>query len=117
MEQKQNTKLMALLRDYVDKVKSIYAEKLDKVILYGSYARGDFTPDSDIDIMILVNGGSAEARAGIDALASMTYDFDMEHDVYVEFSARSRRHFDYWHKAHPFYQNINREGIVLYESA
>ena len=66
--------------------------------------------------MILVNGDHDEGRAGTDALASMTYDFDLEHSVYVEYSARSKRYFDYWHKAHPFYQNVSREGIVLYES-
>ena len=117
MERNLNNKLKALLAEYVDKVNSIYAEKLIKVILYGSYARGDYTPESDIDIMILVDGDHDEVRVENDALASMTYDFDMEHDVYVEYSARSKRYFDYWHKAHPFYQNVNREGIVLYESA
>lgn len=117
MKTKICDELPLLLAEYVAKVRGIYEEKLAKVILYGSYARGDNTPESDIDIMILVNGGHDAARAGNDALASMTYDFDMEHDVYVEYSARSKRHFDYWRKANPFYQNVSREGIVLYESA
>lgn len=103
MERDLNNKLQALFAEYVAKVKAIYAEKLAKVILYGSYARGDYTQESDIDIMILVNGDHDEGRAGTDALASMTYDFDLEHSVYVEYSARSKRYFDYWHKAHPFY--------------
>lgn len=113
----KNEKLHTLLHEYVTKIKNIYKEKLAKVILYGSYARGDYTPESDIDIMILVDDGDAEARARNEALASMTYEFDMKHGVYVESSARSLRHFNYWRKAHPFYKNVHNEGIVLYESA
>ena len=44
-----------LLGQYVEEVKKIYGERLKSVILYGSYARGDFRPDSDIDIMIMVD--------------------------------------------------------------
>ena len=41
MKAPMSDKLQALLAEYVAKVKSIYAEKLARVILYGSYARGD----------------------------------------------------------------------------
>lgn len=42
-----------LLTEYVSVLKQLYGAKLKKVILFGSYARGDFGPESDIDIMIL----------------------------------------------------------------
>ena len=45
----------SLLGQYVEEVRKIYGEHLKSVILYGSYARGDFRPDSDIDIMILAD--------------------------------------------------------------
>ena len=44
--------LNEILKKYVEDVHKIYGEKLRTVILYGSYARGDFRTDSDIDIMI-----------------------------------------------------------------
>ena len=115
MKSKGRERIRAILAEYVSEIKAIYAEKLAKVILYGSYAREDDTPESDIDIMILVDGGDAEAREQNDALAAMTYEFDMKHDVYVESSARSLRHFNYWRKAYPFYKNVSREGLVLYD--
>ena len=116
MDDAKNERVHALLHEYVTRIKNIYKEKLAKVILYGSYARGDYTPESDIDIMILVDDGDEAARARNAVLASMTYEFDMKHDVYVESSARSLRHFNYWRKAYPFYKNVHKEGIVLYES-
>jgi len=44
-----------LLDKYIAKIKKIYGTHLQEVILYGSYARGDFKEDSDIDIMILLD--------------------------------------------------------------
>ena len=42
-----------LIQQYIEEIKKIYGVHLRSIILYGSYARGDFRPDSDIDIMIL----------------------------------------------------------------
>ena len=44
-----------LLNGYIVELQNIYGRHLQSVILYGSYARGDFTKDSDVDIMILLN--------------------------------------------------------------
>lgn len=44
-----------LLMQYLTELQKIYGSHLKSVILYGSYARGDYTPDSDIDIMLLVD--------------------------------------------------------------
>lgn len=43
-----------LIEQYVEEIKKIYGSHIRQIILYGSYARGDFRPDSDVDIMILV---------------------------------------------------------------
>lgn len=48
-------KVQSLLLQYLTEVRKIYGSHLKSVILYGSYARGDYTKDSDIDIMILVD--------------------------------------------------------------
>lgn len=47
-------KINRALAEYVAGLNSILSSHLQKVILYGSYARGDYREDSDIDIMILV---------------------------------------------------------------
>ena len=47
--------IKTLLADYLAEIQKIYDLHLKSVILYGSYARGDYTPESDVDIMILVD--------------------------------------------------------------
>ena len=55
-------KVQSLLLQYLTEVRKIYGSHLKSVILYGSYARGDYTKDSDIDIMILVDLPDANSK-------------------------------------------------------
>ena len=50
------------MEQYVSEIKKIYGSHLKEIILYGSYARGDFGPDSDIDIMILLDISDLELK-------------------------------------------------------
>ena len=47
--------MKTLLEQYTKILQKIYGKHLKSVILYGSYARGDYREDSDIDIMILLD--------------------------------------------------------------
>lgn len=78
-----------LLGQYVEEVKKIYGERLKSVILYGSYARGDFGPDSDIDIMIRVDLADMEIEKYSKQLSWSTYDFNEEHDTDIKPIAKS----------------------------
>ncbi len=50
-----NKKIKEMLEEVEKALISLFYDELENIILYGSYARGDFTYDSDIDIMVLVN--------------------------------------------------------------
>ena len=63
-----------LIKQYVEEVKKIYGSHVRQIILYGSYARGDFRPDSDVDIMILADMSDLELKAYAQQLSYMTYD-------------------------------------------
>lgn len=106
-----------LLQQYVNKIKDIYGQHLKTVILYGSYARGDYKEDSDIDIMILLDIEDLEIKNFRHDLSYMTYDFNMDNDVDIKPIVKYDEHFRYWLKAYPFYANVAREGVKLYETA
>ena len=105
------------LERYVDGIKRIYGNRLKAVILYGSYARGDFRSDSDVDIMILVNLTDMELKGYRHQLSEMTYDFNEEYDLDVKPIAKSDAHFQKWVSSYPFYKNVKEEGVLLYGAA
>ena len=109
--------LKKLMEKYVEEIRKIYGSHLRKVILYGSYARGDFHPDSDIDIMILLDITDLDLKEYNIKLSYMTFDFNLDHDLDIKPIAKNEEHFKKWLDNYPFYANVNREGVVLYGAA
>ncbi len=111
------SKIDVILKRYVEDIKRIYGGCLKSVILYGSYARGDFREDSDIDIMILIDMTDIEIKEFRHRLSEVTYDFNENFDVDIKPIAKSSNHFFKWLSVYPFYATVKREGVVLYGTA
>ena len=109
--------VQAILTDYLSAVREIYGSHLKRVILYGSYARGDYTTESDVDIMILVDLEESEMDAYSDALSELGFEYNVEHDIWMMPVVKNIEHFQYWKSAYPFYKNVQEEGVILYEAA
>lgn len=109
--------LQNLMEEYIYEIKKIYSSHLRKVIMYGSYARGDFRADSDVDIMILLDLSDLDLKAYSQKLSYMTYDFNLDNDLEIKPIAKSEAHFKKWVTNYPFYANIAKEGVVLYGAA
>lgn len=106
-----------LIEQYVEEVQNIYGNHLRQIILYGSYARGDFGPDSDVDIMILLDISDLELKKYSQQLSYMTYDFNLDNDIDIKPIVKSEEHFKKWMVNYPFYANVRREGVMLYGAA
>lgn len=104
-----------LIGQYIEEIKKIYGSHVRQIILYGSYARGDFRPDSDIDIMILVDMSDIELKSYGEKLSYMTYDFNLDHDIDIKPIAKSEEIFNKWVVNYPFYSNIHKEGLYYME--
>lgn len=106
--------LHQVLKKVKNAAKQLYGDKLDKIILYGSYARGNHTDESDIDIMIVLNGDADDIRKMRGLTAEMASDISLEQEVFLSILLRDRKHFEENRDFLPFYQNIAREGITVY---
>ena len=82
------------------------------LILYGSYARGDNRPDSDIDLLVLLDSD----KVTYDDEKRIKYPlYHIEYDTGVIISPRvySKKAWETRHRITPFYENVTKEGIVL----
>ena len=109
---KKITKSINELLILVDKV---FGEKAKRVILYGSYARGDFNRSSDIDVMILTDLNEDELIEYRDKLWDLAYDIELENNVILSPLVKNIDKFNYWLNALPFYMNVEKEGVILSE--
>lgn len=91
----------------------IYGSRIKSIILYGSYARGDYTEDSDIDIMILLDISDMEIKKYRLQLSGMTYDFNMDYDLDIKPIAKNEGHFKKWLPVYPFYSNIEKRNLFI----
>ncbi len=93
----------------------IFKDNVDRIILYGSVARGDDTPDSDVDVAVIVK----------DKIDSETWkrfikwnsDLCLEHDKLFSILDIDKSRYDDYKDILFFYRNIQREGIVLWKAA
>lgn len=102
-----------ILIDFSEEVKKILGKSLRKIILYGSYARGDYTENSDIDLMILTTLTDKEIEKIESNIYDLAFDFLMDYGVDISVVIKNEAQFNYWLGALPFYNNVQREGVVL----
>lgn len=102
-----------ILIDFSEEVKKILGKSLRKIILYGSYARGDYTENSDIDLMILTTLTDTEIECIEEKIYNLAFDFLMDYGVDISVVIKNEEQFNYWLGALPFYNNVQREGVVL----
>ena len=102
-----------IIQDFAKNVRKILGNSLDSVIVYGSYARGDYSELSDIDVMLLVSLGEEEIKKISDQISDLAFDFMMKYGVDISPVITNIDHFNYWVDNLPYYRNIRDEGVRL----
>ena len=99
------------LKQFVEKIKNKYGDKIEKIILFGSYARGEATKESDIDVLVLTHGDRFEMQKNVSGIA---VDILLKTGVYISAKSVSTEEYEFMKKLKTgFYQNIVREGIAV----
>lgn len=93
--------------------KNVFDDNLDSVLLYGSYARGEETSESDIDIMVLANVPREELSKYKKSFITLTSELGLIHDIVITVTLKDTETFNRYIDAVPFYSNVKREGIKI----
>ena len=82
------------------------------LILYGSYARGDYNESSDIELLILIDKEKVTHKDRV-GLSYPLYDIQFQYGILVNSMICTGQSWETKHRATPFYENVTREGVVL----
>jgi len=99
------------LQEFTARARSALGVKLVALKLFGSKATGRDTPDSDIDVLVVVEGASVEVE---DRVLDIAFEVNLAHEVYISPRVIARAILDdpVW-KITPFLQAVTKEGIAL----
>ena len=102
-----------IMHDFAKNVRKLLGDSLDSVIVYGSYARGDYSESSDIDVMLLVSLEDEEIKRISNQISDLAFDFMMKYGVDISPIITNTDHFSYWADNLPYYRNVRDEGVKL----
>lgn len=106
--------LQALLNETAAGLRDIFGDKLDSVILYGSYARGDYDDESDVDVMAKLYLTAEEIRAFRPRVSELAFDIGLKYDILLSIKLQDKAMFDEYFDAMPFFRNVAKDGVLIY---
>ena len=105
-----NPRIRTILAELRSRLEGLYGDRLVKLILYGSQARGDAESDSDIDVLVVLKG---PVRVGeeIERGSTVTAPLSLEHNVVIScvYMPEDR----YRQDRIPLLRNIEAEGVPV----
>ena len=105
--------LKAILDTVAATARTALGDRLRGAYLYGSYARGDYDAESDVDILVLADVPRDKLAAYKKPFLKSTSDLGLEYDVVVTVTLKDTDTFEKYLDAVPFYQNVRKEGVPL----
>ena len=111
LDQKQ---ALRISRDVYRACNEVLNGRILDAYLYGSYARGDYHDDSDIDIFLVVDAAVEEIGLLRQKIADIESDLSLEYDVTISVAVKPAEQVRRYAAMLPYYANVMREGIRIH---
>ncbi len=111
MEAIINPAIEPIVREFKAALQAMYGDRLREVILYGSYARGDYDDESDIDLMVVLNDERVDTFGEIRQISPLETRFLLDYGLVV--SPLPVAYSRYKDSFSPIYQEVRKDGVVL----
>ena len=92
---------------------TVYGENIVKVLLYGSYARGDYQKDSDIDIVAIVQGEREKLQQNLKSVWDISSDLELAYGAIISPTVIPFVEYEKYKNDLPYYRNIENEGVEI----
>ena len=105
--------LNILLKEIATIYRKVFGDDIVKIVLYGSYARGTFDAESDIDIVAIVKGEREELQRKLREVWVLSSDLELEYETILSPTVIPYEEFEKYRNDIPYYRNIEKEGIRI----
>ena len=102
--------LRPLLSELKRRLQALYGDRLDRLVLYGSQARGDTHAESDVDVLVVLHGPVNPGRE-IRRMSDVCFQLGMEHETLI--SAHPVSSSEYPNPTSNWLANVRREGVTV----
>ena len=102
--------VQTLLRELKERLTELYGERLQKLVLFGSQARGEAAPDSDIDVLVVLRG-PVNAVHESERTLDLRVDWNLKYQALVQIVCVTSER--YLAEKSPLLINVRREGVPL----
>ena len=103
-----------VLDAYVRLLRAHFGGRLERVVLFGSYARAEATPDSDVDVLVVIDAlAPGERGAAVDLAYDASRDGGPEAPLITPLVWTRAEHLDRLSRERRIALDIQREGIPL----
>lgn len=103
-------KVKQVLAELHTRLEKLYGERLVRLVLFGSQARGDARPDSDIDVMVVLRG-EVNVETERRRVLPITAELSLEYNVVILCVYVSERRYD--QEQSPLLRNARTEGVAV----
>ncbi|MFZ5447657.1 MAG: nucleotidyltransferase domain-containing protein [Thermodesulfobacteriota bacterium] len=110
VENKLPKAVQLALMELKQSLAEVYGARLSGIHLFGSYACGDFQPDSDVDILIAPEGMVNPGKE-INRVSERVSDICLEYDVLIAIFPVTEDWLQV--RKSPLFENVRREGVPL----
>lgn len=94
------------VEEFVQRVKEKHGDSVAEIILFGSYARGDYRKGSDVDLLVVWKGDEEE---GWRSMTRIAFGVLLSHGAYISVKVVTPEDME---KDNTFIRNVRKEGVA-----
>ena len=97
-----------IISQFKTTIQQLYGQRLSKIILFGSYARGDEQENSDIDFLVILKDKDISVFNEIEKINNKVYNMILQTGKIISFIPTTEEKFE--KSANHFYRHVKKEG-------